>query len=213
MAPRNKPFNMTAYLLDVPNEYANHPQHGPLLNQIDEVLADQAPSQLSPAEVFITGEKIDTCIVLLPHHCLGGTSLIVTSRASIPARTGVEDSVWISSAQVTELETHDEIDLGKRISIIPWRRGQTLSRIASTLMGELERPISVRIKRSNENDVIRTDYLINPEDREKSIGSNVFRTWLPWRKTHITREATRLKAETPPSICIPVPLTAWHRLA
>src|SRR5690348_13230537 len=107
---------MTGYLSGIPSEYANHPQHGPLLRGINKVLEDQAPGHLSPAEVFVTGEKLDMCIVLLPHHCLGGTSLIVTSQASFPANANIEDSVWLSWAQVTDLETHDEIDLGKRIS-------------------------------------------------------------------------------------------------
>jgi hypothetical protein len=205
---------MTQYLSDVPSEYAKHPQHGPLLSGIDKVLAEQAPGQVSPREIFITGEKLDTCIVLVPHHCLGGTSLIVTSRASIPARAGLEDSVWISWAQVTDLETHDEIDLGKRISTIPWQRGDSLPRIASAVLGELERPISIRIKRTNENRVIRADYMITTDGREARVGSDVvLRSWPPWRKTLRTQEVTTLRAEAPPSLSFPVPLAGWRRVA
>lgn len=85
---------------------------------------------VAPEETFITGEGDDVAILVIPHHYLGGTSLVVTSTP-----VGI-DVCW---AAVTDLSYHDQIDLGHTVE--RWPAGSRLEEIQSRLVDEFARPI------------------------------------------------------------------------
>jgi hypothetical protein len=121
--------------IDVPAIYRSSPLYAVMLNGIDHALAQHQPSNVRAEEIIVTGEAECVCIVLMPHHQLGGVALIVWSDVS---------GVQLRWGRVTTLRRHDEIDLATSV-------GQPIAvddatQIAGAISVEMVRPIRVQFR-------------------------------------------------------------------
>jgi hypothetical protein len=170
--------------------------HGRVIDLVREVLNDRRPRMVAPDETFITGERDDVCILVIPHRWLGGAALVVVSTVE------VLDLRW---AGVTDLSDHDQIDLGhvvKRWSV----KSAPVDQLRDQLLGELTRPIewsceylggSARPKR------IRAS--LNVDGKRVDIGIRTELSLWPFRGRRIV-EQTTLSAEEPPAFRMAVPI-------
>ena len=122
-------------IINVPTVYGSSPIHAGMLNAIDDALEPHQPTNVRVEEVIVTGEGEPVCIVLIPHHQLGGVALIVWSDVR---------GVQLCWGYVTTLRRHDEIDLGSSV-------GQPLAveegdAIADAISVEMGRPINVQLR-------------------------------------------------------------------
>ncbi|HXN57774.1 MAG TPA: hypothetical protein VN912_04210, partial [Candidatus Angelobacter sp.] len=99
------------------------------------MLDERSPQMIDPTDTFITGEGVEVCILVIPHHWLGGVSLVVRSF-----QLGV-DLLW---AAVTDLSYHDQIDLGHVICRWPAATVSHLNELQARLTEELSRQIEWR---------------------------------------------------------------------
>ena len=118
---------------DVLEPYASLPVYANAIRAVDRILREATPRNVNVDEVIVTGERDRACIVVMPHHQLGGVSLLIWSNL---------EGVQLSWGHVTTLRTHDDLDLAVRVSrlIAP----DDLVGIDSALAAEAIRPISVR---------------------------------------------------------------------
>jgi hypothetical protein len=163
--------------------------------QVLSCLESNWPASVDPNSVLVTGEGTDVAIVLIPHRQLGGFSLGVWTDFE-----GIE-LLW---AWVTDLSTHDEIDLGARVARIAWGSDWDIT-LQRHLSAELERPITVLVRRPRFR---RGLYCAITADGRTS-------------STYIGRpppgfsgpEMTSLAATKPVSITLSVPLANWRKSA
>ena len=124
---------MSEYLaLGAARQYETSTEHGPLIARVRQELESRRPSMVEPAETFITGEGPGVALLIVPHHWLGGISLVVWSES---AQIGLR---WIA---LTDLEDHDQIDMGHPVAQWQIKGGSHLDQFAATLQHELSRRI------------------------------------------------------------------------
>jgi len=87
---------------------------------------------VEPNETFISGERDEVCILIIPHYWLGGVGLIILSDPP-----GL-DLRW---AAVTDLSDHDQIDLGHVVDRWQLPVKRQMNELAASLEQELSRPI------------------------------------------------------------------------
>jgi hypothetical protein len=101
-------------------------------------LESKWPASVDRESVLVTGEVSDVQIVLIPHRQLGGLCLGVWADSRGVAM------LW---ARVSDLSTHDELDLAPRATRTPWEPDWS-ALLHEQLRAELERPISVIVSRN-----------------------------------------------------------------
>jgi hypothetical protein len=122
--------------------------------RVIELLESRWPAAVDRESILVTGESswptgvdhlyapppgtsIAVQIVLIPHRQLGGFCLGVWADPR-----GIE-MIW---SWVTDLSTHDQLDLGLRVARIHWEPNWH-ARLQQQLFRELERPIVVVVRR------------------------------------------------------------------
>jgi len=107
------------------------PRWQALIGAVREALQAQAPGMVDPLETLITGEGEEVCILVIPHHWLGGVSLVFLARPEFV------DLRW---AVVSDLSDHDQIDLGHVVDRWP-SSDVPFQRLGAVLAAEFARPI------------------------------------------------------------------------
>lgn len=122
-------------IVDAPLMYRSSSLHASMLNVIDLVLQQHQPSNVQAEEIVVTGEGEAVCIVLIPHHQLGGVALLVWSDVR---------GVQLCWGRVTSLRRHDEIDLAVRARhpIAP----DDVDAVADAISVEMVRPIKAQLR-------------------------------------------------------------------
>lgn len=111
------------------------PVYANAISAVDRVLRELEPQNVDVGEVVVTGERERACIVVIPHHQLGGISLLVWSDVQ---------GIQLSWGHVTTLSRHDDVDLAVRVSR-PIASGE-IEGIDRALSAEMRRPIAVQFK-------------------------------------------------------------------
>lgn len=144
--------------IDAPAMYRASPLHAGTLKVIDHAIEQLQPANLRTDEVVVTGEGEGTCIVLMPHHQLGGVALIVWSDSK---------GVQLRWGQVTTLRYHDEIDLAKAVG----ERIATgeIDAMAEAISAEMRRLIDVQ-HRPQRVGKPRLECSVAIDDRRRVIG-------------------------------------------
>jgi hypothetical protein len=176
---------MAAEFMDIAN----------LSKEVFEALESNWPASVDRDSVTATGERTRVQIVLIPHRQLGGFCLAVWAVSE-----GIE-FIW---AAVTDLSTHDDLDLGIRVASFDadpaWRE-----HLRRQLMAEINRPITVTVRRRL---FYRNLYCTIVHDAHPR---RVFVMRAP--SGHKGNETTSLAARDPLSIDLPVPVANWRKWA
>jgi hypothetical protein len=165
-----------------------------------EVLRELRPENVDLDAVTVTGEGAAMEIILVPHRDLGGVALIVWTD---------EGSTQLSWAQVHDLSTHDDLDLGVVVARIP-HEGDWFPRLRDALAAEIRRPIRLKwrrglLGRAHVDCVVTVDgkdkrlAVLDPSTRHSSSGSEM------------TGIVTSLASGPPLPFSIPPPLDNWRR--
>jgi hypothetical protein len=129
-----------------------------LAELVSSVLGQVRSENVDPAGPTVTNEGPDVEIVIVPHRDLGGISLV----AWLDKRSA--RLLW---ANVVDLSTHDDLDLGvvvERIALeADWR-----GRLRGAIAAELDRPIELRTRRGLFG--ARIECWIVAAGKEKRIG-------------------------------------------
>jgi len=172
-------------------------RHGHVVAAVRRLLEVRAPRMVEPAETFVTGEGSAVCILVIPHHWLGGLSLVVWSD---PREIVV---LW---AAVTNLDDHDAIDTGEVVARWPAGDGDSLEQLVTAIGEELGRRIEWRCTfRGDEGSPQRASAALRIEG--KSVGLDVLKRFHLWggAKRDVI-EQTSFDAEEPPRCRLPVSL-------
>jgi len=152
---------------------------------------------IDPAETFITGEGVEVCLLGIPHHWVGGVSLVVRSFPP-----GI-DLLW---AAVTDLSDHDQIDLGHVVSHWPAADDNCLDELQARLAKELSRPIEWRqTYRGRSATPGSIAAVLDHGGKRLKIGVLHTVSLWPLRRRHVF-EQTSLDAAQPPAFRLPVPI-------
>ncbi len=160
-----------------------------------ELLESKWPASVDRASVLVTGEAGLAEIVLIPHRQLGGFSL------GVFADDGGIDLFW---GRITDLSTHDEIDLAARVARIPWSpawRGAFLER----LLAELHRPVRVTVRRPWFRAGLYAEVAIDGRTHDCLLARRGFHG--------LRDETTSLAADASLPVTLPVPLESWRKWA
>jgi hypothetical protein len=105
------------------------------LTDLVRAVVDQVrPENIDPAAITVTSEGPEVEIVILAHRDLDGVSLVAWTD-----RRGAR-LLW---AQVSDLSTHDDLDLGVVVESIS-AEGDWRPRLRDAIAAELRRPIRLR---------------------------------------------------------------------
>lgn len=104
---------------------------------IKQTVHELRPEKVDLSAVTVTGEGDGVEIVLVPHRDLGGVSLVLWTD---------DRGTQLSWATVRNLSTHDEIDLGLLVSLIP-HEGNWPAHLRDAIAEEVGRPIRLRLRR------------------------------------------------------------------
>ena len=152
---------------------------------------------VDPRETFITGEGVDVCILVIPHHWLGGVSLVVRS---FPPAT---DLLW---AAVTDLSDHDQIDLGHVVARWPVGRGSSLDALKAKLGEELSRRLEWKqTYRGASTRPQRVTALFAHADTRVKVDVLWQLSLWPFHRREVI-EQTSLDSAEPPAFRLPVPI-------
>lgn len=105
-----------------------------VMDALTRVLQELGPENLDPSAVTVTGEGAKVEIVIVPHRDLGGVSLVLWTDDR-----GTE-ILW---AGISDLSTHDDIDLGIGVARVP-NDGAWTDMLVEALASELRRPIYLK---------------------------------------------------------------------
>lgn len=153
------------------------------------------PAQVHPNEAATTGEGPAVCILVVPHHCLGGVALVAWSD------TVRVDVLW---ADVGDLGRHDGIDLGPRVASLRREELGWEERLGQLVTAELARPLTLRPRfvGSELESVVATIELGGDTKTLSRVRAGKRRLW---GRRDGEREVTSLSTPTPPSVAIAVP--------
>jgi hypothetical protein len=166
-----------------------------LFREVFQSLDANWPASVDRDSVIATGERPDVQIVLIPHRQLGGFCLAVWAVSE-----GIE-FIW---SAVTDLSTHDDLDLGIRVASFDadhaWREN-----LRRQLMAEINRPITVTVRRRLFYQNLYCAIVHDAHSRQ------VFVSRAP--ADHEGNETTSLAARDPLSTDSPVPVVNWRKWA
>ena len=106
---------------------------------VGRVLDEAHPQNVDRGSVTVTEEGESVGIVLIPHRDLGGLALVVWVTPK---------EAQLSWACVSDLDRHDDLDLGKRILTIECTDPEWKDALRSQIITELQRSIRVSARRS-----------------------------------------------------------------
>ena len=129
-----------------------------LTELVSSVLGSVRSENVDPTGPTVTNEGPDVEIVIVPHRDLGGVSMV----AWVDKRSA--RLLW---ANVANLSTHDDLDLGVVIERIALE-GDWRSRLREAIAAELNRPIELRTRRGLLG--ARVECWIVADGKEKRIG-------------------------------------------
>ena|SRR5437870_5458116 len=159
---------------------------------------------IDPAETFITGEGIEVCILVIPHHWLGGVSLVVRSYPH-----GI-DLLW---AAVTDLSDHDQLDFGHVVARWSAPTSDALRELEARMAEELSRRIDWRqTYRGRSSTPRRLTAVFHDAGRRVNLDVLHSVSLWPWSRRDVV-ETTALDAEYPPAFRLPVPINKLLRQA
>ena len=170
-----------------------------VVDAVRELLEEFRPLNVDLDAVTVTGEGAAVVIILVPHRDLGGVVLVVWV---------VERSILLSWARVSDLSTHDDLDLGVPVARIP-HEGEWLTRLRDAFAVEIRRPIRLKWQRGwlggkNVECVVEVDgkdkrlAVLRPSSRQLTSGAE---------RTEIVTSL----ASGPLPFSIPPPLDNWRR--
>lgn len=173
-------------------------RHASVLAVFRSALARARPAQVRPDEAATTGEGPAVCILVVPHHCLGGVALVAWSDAD-----GV-DVLW---ADVGDLGRHDGIDLGPRVASVRRHEPRWEEQLDQVVTAELARPLTLRPRFVGPEleSVVATIELDGETKTLSRVRSGKRRLW---GRRDGEPEVTSLAAPEPPTVAIPVP---WRK--
>jgi hypothetical protein len=185
--------------------YEDSKMHGDLVRATRGLLVRDVPAQVLADETVVTGEGPTVCILIIPHHWLGGTSLVLWSDA---ARVRI---LW---ALITSLSTHDDIDLGCMIDVVDRAGDRWLEDCLERVEAEFSRQVEVNggFVREEENPV-QVRFSLHINDKYVKLGARHLRSGLGRHNLRWEIEQTSLAAPRPPKIGVPVPTGEWLRFA
>lgn len=181
----------------------------PLLNHtldlVRQVLDTEQPQNIDTASVTVTGEGPEVGIILLPHQDLGGYSLVLWFDAG---------QLSFSWAGVTDLERHDDLDLG-RLAIRLKGAGRGSDEAAKTAVtGELHRPIHATLRRTRIRRRWQLSCAVELSGRwSDTYVCDVAPPSIAGGETIVDAGSTSLMGPGRTEMRWPVPLAAWHRWA
>ncbi len=196
---------MSGYLdLGAPLEGEKWTRHGEAVSAVRRVLETHVPRQVDGSETFITGEGLEVCILVIPHHWLGGVSLVVWSE---PPEVNLR---W---AAVTDLSNHDSIDLGHVVATVPVGSPGDFDQLTEKLEDELSRPIQWRYRLGGPAQSPQSVRAVFKDgDREITISVVRKLSPLPGARNEVA-EQTSLSAAEAPRFRLPVPIAKLLRQA
>jgi len=112
--------------------------------KVVEIFDKECPSQVNPLDTFLTGEGNPVLILIIPHHCLDGVSLVLWHE---------ENHISIRWSHIGNLSTHDAIDFGIITHYIG-KHPDWLNELSECLRGEFNREIIIRCKYSKKSTVL-----------------------------------------------------------
>ena len=185
--------------------YEDSEVHGELVRATRGLLMRHVPAHVVAEETVVTGEGPIASILIIPHHWLGGTSLVLWSDA---------DRVRILWALITSLSTHDDIDLGYTIDVVDRGRDRWLEDCLERVEWEFSRPVEVNgaFVREEEHP-LQVRYSLHMNDKYVKLGARLLRSGLGRHNLRWEMEQTSLAAPRPPKIRVSVPIGEWLRFA
>lgn len=197
---------MSAYLAAGAFRDYERSWHAELLTAVRRLLDERRPVQVVPAETFVTGEARDVCILVIPHHWLAGTSLVVWSGSE-----GVE-VLW---ASIHDLRDHEDIDLGHKVARYLRSDPAWLKNCLETVAREFSRRIELRATYLSDGDTpSRLTVGIDDDGQLVQLGLFRFRRTAGRRGSPRDVEAqSSLAALEPPAVRIPVPIAELLHMA
>jgi len=189
---------MSEYLaLGTVRQYETSAEHGHLIARVRQELESRAPSMVEPAETFVTGEGPDVALLIIPHHWLGGISLVVWSESP---QIGLR---WIA---LTDLKDHDQIDRGHPVAHWQINGDSRLDQFAATLQSELSRPLRLNwIFQGASANPRRVSATLDLDGKTVKLCVRSQRTLLPFHQREILEE-TSLSSKESPRFRLPIPL-------
>ena len=160
-----------------------------------ETLDSNWPASVERDSVTVTGEGSQADIVLIPHRQLGGFCLAIWAN---------DDGIDFTWAGVTNLSTHDQLDLGLRVARFA-TDSASHENVRRQLTAEIDRPVSLAVKR-------RVFY--------RNLYCTIFHNDRPWRvfvgrapSGYEGNEITSLGSRNPVKVDLPVPIANWRKWA
>jgi hypothetical protein len=181
----------------------------PLLNHaldlVRQVIHAEEPKNIDSASVTVTGEGPDVGIILLPHQDLGGYSLVLWFDARQLS------FVW---AGVTDLERHDDLDLGRHATRLDGATRGNDEAIKTALTAELRRPIHVTLDRTRIRRRWQLSCAVELSGRwSETFVCDVAPPSVAGGEASVDAGLTSLMGPGRTEMRWPVPLAAWHRWA
>jgi hypothetical protein len=181
-------------IANVREPYASLPVYARAVSAVNTALLDGKPLNVHADEAVVTGEHERACIVVIPHHQLGGVSVLVWSDAA---------GVQLSWSYITTLMRHDDID--RAVGVGTLLTSNDVDSVASALVVEMSRPITVQVKSTR---LMRPTLECSIElDGQRKIIGRVRSGQFPEFEGVLT---TSLAADPLP-FEIAVPLNEWHQ--
>lgn len=122
------------------------------------ILDELRPENVDTSAIVFTGEGDRVEIIIVPHRDLGGVALVVWTD---------ENSTHLEWADVGDLSTHDDLDLGVFVERIP-HEGDWMPQLRDAIAAELRRPIRLKQRRGWFGGR-RIDCFVVIDDKEKRL--------------------------------------------
>ena len=189
---------MREYLaLGAARQYETSTEHGQVIARVRQELESRAPGMVEPAETFVTGEGPGVALLIVPHHWLGGISLVVWSESP---------QIGLRWTALTDLTDHDQMDLGHPVAQWQINGGSDLDQFAATLQHELSRPMTLSwIFQGASANPRGVNASLDLDGKRAKLGVRSQRILWLFHQREILEE-TSLSSKEPPSFRFPVPL-------
>jgi hypothetical protein len=171
-----------------------------VVDAVMEILGELRPENVELDSVIVTGEGERVEIILVPHRDLGGVALIVWRD---------ESSTHLSWAQVHDLSTHDDLDQGVVVALVP-HEGDWLPRLRDALAAEIRRPIRLRWRRGLLGRK-RIECIVAVDRKDRRVGVLRPTALQPVSGSEMPDLVTSLASGPPLPFSIPLPLENWRR--
>jgi hypothetical protein len=172
------------------------------VQMVGRALAEAHPQNVDRGSVTVTEEGESVGIVLVPHRDLGGLALVVwvTPKQAQLSWTGVSD-----------LDRHDDLDLGKRIANMECTGQEWQDALRSRIITELQRNIKVTARQSWWGKWALW-CTVDANGRPADFWVAAMPGFRGSGKAKVVHAGeTSLQGPGRPTVAFAVPLEAWHR--